>query len=77
EAIKAGTPVTIALTDEARTTPSATAGAPSNFTSWGPTSNLDFKPNISGVGGNVYSTLNSNTYGSMSGTSMAAPNVAG
>ncbi|MGJ9436679.1 S8 family serine peptidase [Actinotignum sp. GS-2025b] len=77
KAIEAKTPVTIALTDEARTTPSATAGAPSNFTSWGPTSNLDFKPNISGVGGNVYSTLNSNTYGSMSGTSMAAPNVAG
>lgn len=49
----------------------------SDFTSWGPTANLDFNPDIAGIGGNVYSTLNNNTYGVMSGTSMAAPNVTG
>ena len=51
--------------------------AMSSFTSWGPTPNLDFKPNISGIGGNVWSTANDNGYQSMSGTSMASPFVAG
>lgn len=49
----------------------------SSFTSWGPTPNLEFAPQITAPGGNIYSTLNNNRYGSMSGTSMAAPNVAG
>ncbi len=50
---------------------------PSAFTSWGPTPTLDFEPEIAGIGGNVYSTLGDNKYGMKSGTSMAAPNVAG
>ena len=50
---------------------------PSTFTSWGPTPELDFKPQIAGIGGNVWSTQNGNKYTSMSGTSMAAPNVSG
>lgn len=50
---------------------------PSYFTSWGTTSALDFKPNIAGVGGGVYSTYNDNAYGYSGGTSMASPNVAG
>lgn len=50
---------------------------PSNFTSWGPTPELDFKPHIAGIGGNVWSTQNNNKYTNMSGTSMAAPNVSG
>lgn len=45
--------------------------------SWGATPNLDFKPELTAPGGNIYSTLNSNGYGIMSGTSMAAPHVAG
>lgn len=49
----------------------------SPFTSFGPTPNLDFKPEISGVGGNIYSTANNDKYQSMSGTSMASPDVAG
>ena len=49
----------------------------SPFTSFGPTPNLDFKPEISGVGGNVYSTINNNKYEVMNGTSMASPDVAG
>ncbi len=50
---------------------------PSRFTSWGPTPELNFKPEVAGVGGMVYSTLNGDQYGMMSGTSMSAPHVAG
>ncbi|EPD51919.1 hypothetical protein HMPREF1210_01721 [Paenisporosarcina sp. HGH0030] len=57
--------------------PSPTAGKMSSFTSWGPTPNLDFKPEITAPGGNIFSTLNNDSYGLMSGTSMAAPHVAG
>lgn len=49
----------------------------SEFSSWGPTPDLEFAPQITGPGGNIFSTLNNNRYGSMSGTSMAAPNVSG
>lgn len=49
----------------------------SPFTSYGPTPELDFKPDIMAPGGNINSTLNDNKYGKMSGTSMAAPHVAG
>lgn len=49
----------------------------SDFTSWGPTPNLDFKPEIAAPGGNIYSTVNNNKYESMSGTSMAAPHTTG
>ncbi|UTE77352.1 S8 family serine peptidase [Rossellomorea sp. KS-H15a] len=49
----------------------------SEFTSWGVTPNLDFKPEITAPGGNILSTLNGDQYGLMSGTSMAAPHVAG
>lgn len=46
-------------------------------TSWGPTPNLEFKPEITAPGGNIYSTINDDKYQVMSGTSMAAPHVAG
>lgn len=47
------------------------------FSSWGSTNNLDFKPEITGVGGQIYSASNDNKYRYESGTSMAAPQVAG
>lgn len=52
-------------------------GRATDFTSWGVTPDLEFKPELSAPGGNIYSTLNDNKYGVMSGTSMAAPHVAG
>lgn len=50
---------------------------PSSFSSWGVTENLALKPEIIAPGGNIYSTTDNGTYGNNSGTSMAAPSVAG
>lgn len=75
--LTAGKDVRVAFTDQVISQPNAAVLTPSTFTSWGPTPSLDFKPELSGIGGNVYSTLNDDTYGTMSGTSMAAPEIAG
>ncbi|SHK08706.1 PA domain-containing protein [Hathewaya proteolytica DSM 3090] len=53
------------------------SGCMSDFSSWGPAPNLDLKPDITGVGGAVWSTVNDNSYKNMSGTSMATPYVSG
>ncbi|GHH98026.1 S8 family serine peptidase [Neobacillus kokaensis] len=75
--LDAGVKVTIEFKGDKVTAPNPTAGQMSDFTSWGVTPNLDFKPEITAPGGNILSTLNNNQYGVMSGTSMAAPHVSG
>lgn len=76
-ALDAGQEVTVGFDGQYVEVASPTAGKMSTFTSWGPTPNLDFKPEITAPGGNIFSTFNDNGYGLMSGTSMAAPHVAG
>lgn len=49
----------------------------SEFSSWGTTSTLDFKPEVAGVGGEIYSTTPDSEHTTMSGTSMASPQIAG
>ena len=55
----------------------AYSGKMSDFSSWGVTPDLKLKPEITAPGGNIYSTLPNGLYGSMSGTSMASPHMAG
>lgn len=53
------------------------AGKFSSFSSWGLTTDGALKPDVAAPGGSIYSSYNNDKYGSMSGTSMASPHVAG
>ena len=55
----------------------ANGGQVSSFSSWGVSPDLRLLPDVSGVGGNVFSCYDNGQYGLMSGTSMASPQVAG
>lgn len=56
--------------------PSAAAGEMSSFSSWGPTDGLTLKPEITGIGGNVFSAYYGDYFAVASGTSMSSPAVA-
>lgn len=73
-------PVTLTWTNGIKSFPNPTGGLPSDFTSYGPTQVLGFKPDIAAPGGQIYSTWPLEEFGgynTISGTSMAAPHVAG
>ncbi|KAM7190151.1 Peptidase S8/S53 domain containing protein [Rhypophila sp. PSN 637] len=58
--------------------PDPQGGAPSPFTSWGPTFDLAVtKPDVAAVGGNVLSAARGGGWVEMSGTSMATPMLSG
>lgn len=69
--------VKVDFTNERIVIDSVNGETASEFSSWGPTPNLGLKPDLIAVGGNVYSTMENNSYGNMSGTSMAAPMISG
>lgn len=69
--------VKIAFRDDRVDTENPRAGKLASSSAWGPP-NLDlFIPAITGVGSQILSTLNDDTYGVKSGGSMSAPQVAG
>ena len=49
----------------------------SDFSGWGPGPGLEIKPEITGHGGNITSAVPGEDYDTISGTSMATPNIAG
>ena len=49
----------------------------SNFSSWGPTPDLEIKPEITAHGGSILSAVPGQDYDRISGTSMATPNMSG
>ncbi|KAL1893833.1 hypothetical protein Cpir12675_003952 [Ceratocystis pirilliformis] len=53
------------------------ASLPSRFSSWGGLYDLKLKPDIAAPGGTIWSTLPTDSYGVLSGTSMSTPYVAG
>ena len=49
----------------------------SDFSSWGPGPDLEIKPEITAHGGSITSSVPGEDYDSISGTSMATPNISG
>ena len=69
--------LTVSFPAEKASIPNEEAYQMSDFSGWGVAPDLTLEPDITAPGGNIYSTLDGGTYGLMSGTSMAAPNLAG
>ena len=77
EAMLASEVRTLTVSAQQGIVPSVAGGQMSSFSSWGVAPNLELSPDITGIGGNVYATVDAGRYDVMSGTSMATPQVAG
>jgi len=71
--------VLLVWTDQYASTPLASGGLISGFSSFGLAPDLSIKPNIGAPGGSIFSTfpLELGQYATLSGTSMSSPHVAG
>ncbi|KAG2183715.1 hypothetical protein INT43_006726 [Umbelopsis isabellina] len=71
--------ITARLTTELTVLPVSTGGLISAFSTLGPTNELELKPDVSAIGGYVFSTVPAylGSYGTISGTSMSAPFISG
>ena len=77
EAMAAAENKKLTVSAEQSIVPSANGGQMSSFSSWGVAPNLTLAPDITGIGGSVYSTVDQGRYDVMNGTSMATPQIAG
>ncbi|KAG6009433.1 hypothetical protein E4U21_002348 [Claviceps maximensis] len=84
--LSAGKTVILHMTDPSKaktvldvTRNKATGGAVSDYSSWGPTMEMNFKPQFGAPGHNILSTMavSHGSYGVNSGTSMSTPMAAG
>ena len=77
EALAAAENKTLVVAAEDGPVSSGVGGQMSTFSSWGVTPSLELKPEITAIGGNMYSCYDDGQYGLMSGTSMSAPQLTG
>lgn len=75
----AGGETSLTWTADVTSVPQATGGLISGFSSFGMAADLTLKPDIGAPGGSIFSTvpLDQGGYGTISGTSMSSPHVAG
>ncbi len=76
-ALESDPAATMTVAGEPGLVPNDAANQMSSFSSWGVSPDLALKPDISAPGGEIYSTMDGGRYDTMSGTSMAAPNLSG